>query len=443
MKRNDLLGTSFDCDCGRHHSVPTKHFFYSADAFDSLVNTARDVAAGTNYLVLADSRTFQVAGSRVEQLLYTGGAKVRHFIVPDREGEPPVTDDRTRDLLLAQAPPADLYVAVGSGVINDLGKWIAYLKQKPYIIVATAASMNGYASANVSATIEGLKILFHAEACQAVFAIPEIIETAPFELTTSGLGDVLAKPVSSADWKLNQFLFDDYYCQFSVDLLKELEPVYLNHPEKIKEKSPQGIQALFEALFFSSIAMTITGTSAPASGGEHLISHTIDMLAGRDGTKHDLHGRQVGVSSILMAALYEKVLAMENPTFKNLTKQIDKKFWGSLSPVIEKEYVKKQLRADLAQRKLSQAGNWDKLRDLIRTNLVSASKLKNCLAQAGAAHRFQDIRYNGRAVDQGMFVEVVKHANQMRDKFSILDLAFMVGFLPDGIESLIEEWVTV
>lgn len=442
MNRTELLGTEFDCTCGRHHAVPTKHLFYSADAFDNLVTTARSVTTGTNYLVIADTRTFQVAGNKVERILSNGGVKVSHYIVPDRAGESPVTDDQTRDLMLNQAPEADLYIAVGSGVINDLAKWLAYLKQKPYIIVATAASMNGYASANVSAVVEGLKILFHAQACQAVFAIPEIIETAPFELTTSGLGDVLAKPVSSADWKVNQFLFDEYYCQFSVDLLKELEPVYLNHPEKIKEKSPQGIRALFEALFYSSIAMTITGTSAPASGGEHLISHTLDMLAGRDGVNHDLHGRQVGVASILMAALYEKVLATENPSFKNLSKTIDTRFWGSLSPAIEKEYLKKLPKVDLAKQKLSQAGNWDKLRDRIKTNLVPARKLKNCLAQAGAAHRYQDIRYNGRAVDQGFFVEIVKHANQMRDKFSILDLAFMTGYLPDGIESLVKEWVT-
>ena len=109
-------------------------------------------------------------------------------------------------------------------------------------------------------------MLFHAAPPKAVITTPDILLNAPDELSTAGLGDVLAKPVSSADWRLNHFLFEDYFCQFSIDLLKDLEPVYLNNPDKIRNRDPDGFKALFMALFYSSIAMTITGTSSPASG---------------------------------------------------------------------------------------------------------------------------------------------------------------------------------
>ena len=442
MEKTNLLGTSFHCSCGREHSVPTKHLFYSEDAFDHLFETASSVAKGLDFLVVADSRTFEVAGQRVEEKLLAGGAQVKRFIVPDVGGESPAADDITKDLLLDQAPPADLYIAVGSGVINDLVKWVSYLQKKPYITVATAASMNGYASANVAASVAGLKVLFHAEACQAVFAVPEIIMNAPFELSMSGLGDVLAKSVSSADWKLNQFLFDDYYCQFSVDLLKNLEPIYLENPAKFKEKDPLAFQALFQALFFSSIAMTITGTSSPASGGEHLISHTLDMLASRDGRKHDYHGRQVGVSSILMAALYDKVMSIDKPVFKEFPQTINEEFWGSLSNNVEKEYLKKLPKMKQAAAFLSQSENWNKLKDLIKPNLVSAGRLKNCLVQAGAAHRFSDIRDNDLALEKNSYLAVVKYANQMRERFTILDLAVMLDIIPGKIEQILENWVT-
>jgi len=438
----DLLGTSFDCQCGRHHQVPTKKLFYGKDALENLPAFAESVSDKQSYLVLADKRTYGVIGRLVEDGLKKSGANVQQLIVPDPDGESPVTDDKTRDFLLEKAPAADLYIAVGSGVMNDLGKWLAYLRKKPYISVATAASMNGYASANVSATIDGLKVLFHAEACQAVFAIPEIIEQAPFELTTSGLGDVLAKPVSSADWRLNQFLFDEYYCQFSVDLLKELEPVYLENPQNINAKDPDAIKALFEALFFSSVAMTITGTSSPASGGEHLISHTIDMLAGRDGGHHDLHGRQVGVGSIFAAALYERVLSIDKPDFGNISSQINHDFWGSLSPVIEKEYLKKIPKLKLAAEKLSIPENWDALRSILIQNLIPAAKLKNCLKTAGAAHRFNDIRYNNREMEKDFFLAVLKNAHQMRERFTILDLAAMTGVMPAQVDQLVAEWIT-
>ncbi len=437
----DLLGTSFDCACGRHHTVPTRQLLYGSDALTQLPAFAKSVAETQSYLVLADKRTYEVAGRQIEEVLKNAGADVQQLIVPDRKGESPVTDDETIEFLKRNAPQVDLYIAVGSGVMNDLGKWLAYLRKKPYISVATAASMNGYASANVSATMEGLKVLFHAEACQAVFAVPEMIEQAPFELTTSGLGDVLAKPVSSADWRLNQYLFDEYYCQFSVDLLKDLEPVYLDNPQKIRAKDPGAIAALFKALFFSSVAMTITGTSSPASGGEHLISHTLDMLTGRDGGKHDFHGRQVGVASIFAAALYEKVLAIEKPEFRAISGQIDHEFWGSLSPVIEKEYQTKIPKLELAVEKLSNSENWQELRSILKQNLIPAAKLKNCLKSAGAAHRIKDIRFNDQPLERDFFLAVLKNAHQMRERFTILDLAALLGIMPDQVEQLVSDWI--
>lgn len=441
MEHINLLGTSFDCSCGKKHTVPTKYMYYGNDAFDFLPDTARLITTGRRYLVIADSRTYEAAGRRVEQMLQSTNATLTHLLVPDVDGESPVADDRTKDWILDKAPPADLYFAVGSGVINDLVKWVAFLQQKPYITVATAASMNGYASANVAASIEGLKVLFHADAPQAVFVDPEIIVNAPFELTTSGLGDVLAKSVSSADWKLNQFLFDDYYCQFSVDLLKELEPIYLETPENIQKKQPEAIRALFEALFFSSIAMTITGTSAPASGGEHLISHTLDMIATRDGRKHDFHGRQVGVSSILMAALYQKVMRMDKPVFREAPKTINREFWGTLSPVVEQEYVKKLPKFDQVTELLSHPDNWAVMKNLLMPGLVSAQKLKNCLLQGGGAHRYFDLRDDGRQLEKKKFIETVKYANQMRERFTILDLAVLLDIIPGEIEQMIEQWV--
>lgn len=437
----DLLGTTFDCDCGKRHTVPTKQMCYGENAYDQLSETASTVANGPTYLLIADVRTYETAGRRVEKKLRSEAVVVNVHIIQDNDGESPATDDETRDAILRDAPKADLYIAVGSGVVNDLTKWISYLEKKPYITVPTAASMNGYASANVAASIDGLKVLFHADACLAAFVDPDVILNAPYELTASGLGDVLAKSVSSADWKLNQFLFDDYYCQFSVDLLKDLEPVYLENPIGIKNKEPQAFKALFEALFFSSVAMTITGTSSPASGGEHLISHTIDMIADRDNRKHDYHGRQVGVASILMAALYEKIMNIDTPEFKEAPLSVNPEFWGALSPVVEKEYLKKTPKMAIAAEYLSNQKNWNGLKALIKPNLVPAGKLKNCLREAGAAHRFQDIRENGTPLSKEKFTAVVIHAHQMRERFTILDIAVMLGIIPNEIDQLVAEWV--
>ena len=441
MDRKSLLGASFDCDCGKHHHVPTKYYFYGNEVLTSFKQTLAETSQGKNYLIIADARTWDAAGKKVMDSLTEQGCYVDKLIVPDKGDEWPAADDSTKDYLLANAPEADIYIAAGSGVINDLVKWVSFLRKTPFVTVPTAASMNGYGSANVAATVEGLKVLFHADACKAVFAVPEIINNAPAELTTSGLGDVLAKSVSSADWKLNRFLFNDYYCQFSVDLLKDLEPVYLNNPQGVRDKDPEALRALFDALFYSSMAMTITGTSSPASGGEHLISHTLDMLALRDGTLHDLHGRQVGVGSILTAAIYEQVMDIENPQFTEPPQKVNHQFWGALTPVVEKEYDKKLDRIKEVTAFLSIPENWEQLRAHLKPDLISAAKLKECLRVAGGAHRYVDINFDGKPLDRDTFTGVALHANQMRQRFTILDLATLLGVIPSSINLLIDRYL--
>ncbi len=434
-----LLGSSFVCSCGKEHEVPTRHLLYGENSYDLLRRTVDEIAPGAKVLVIADRRTYEAAGREVVDALPQSVSSV--YIVEDSDDESPVADDVTKDRILEEAPVADVYIAVGSGVINDLVKWVAFLRKRPYITIPTAASMNGYGSANVAAAINGLKVLFHADACKAVHVDPRVLVNAPFRLTTSGLGDVLAKSVSSADWRINKLLFGEYYCQFSVDLLKDLEPVYLNNPDGIKNKDPLAIRALFEALFYSSVAMTITGTSSPASGGEHLISHTLDMVALRDQGKHDLHGRQVGVASILMAALYERVMGIEKPVFHDPPESIGSSFWGSLSVVVEEEYAKKKTAFEKARAYLSYQQNWQDLQKTIKPALVKPERLKNCLAKANGAHRFRDIVDNDQPLARDKFLSVVMHANQMRARFTILDLAILLGIFPAEVDDLVNRWV--
>lgn len=441
MDRSQLLGTTFDCPCGRQHTVPTRRFVYADSAFSDLSGAIRELVPTGQVLLISDTRTYAAAGEAVADSLNRQGVAHDLFILPDPPGESPAADDATRDYLLANTPEADLYIAVGSGVINDLVKWVSFLRNAPYIAVATAASMNGYASANVAATIDGLKVLFHAEACRAMFADPQVIADAPSRLTAAGLGDVLAKSVSSADWRLNRFLFNDYYCQFSVDLLKDLEPIYLNNPEGIRDRKPEAIEALFTALFYSSIAMTMTGTSSPASGGEHLVSHTLDMIAIRDGVHHDLHGRQVGVGSILAAAIYERLLAMDRPRFVSVPQHIDHGFWGSLAPVVEKEYHAKLPRLEQAATILGQGDNWNRLREIIQPDLVGAQRLKHCLQTAGAAHSYAQLQCNRQPLTRAFFTRAVQNANQMRQRFTVLDLAVMTGIIPEQVDTLIDQWL--
>lgn len=436
MNPAEYLGKTFACECGKTHAVHVREIVYADDAIARLPACLSQSASGRRLNLVADKRTFAVAGGECAAVLKHAGWTVRTVIVPDGPQGDPVCDDLTRDALIPKLPPADLLLAVGSGVINDLVKWISATGGTPYAVVATAASMNGYTSNNIAPTIRGVKRLIDGTVPRAVLAVPAIIRDAPFELTAAGLGDVLAKPVSMTDWKLNQLLFEEYYCPLCVQLIRELEPRYMNRPEAIRAREPEALQALCLALIYSGLSMTMAGTSFPASGGEHLVSHALDVTAPLHGIRHDYHGRQVGLGTIFACALYERVLALEAPVFRFVSEPTDSAYWRELTPVVEEEHAPKRRKAERAVGRLNQPGAWNRIRATLKPSIRAAAEIKRCLREAGAAHRVADI-----GCDRERFLAAALHCHQMRERYTIIDLARAAGVLPGAAPEIIEEYL--
>ena len=323
MNPEELLDTTLDCECGRCHEVPIRSIIYAEDALVRLPEVLGSFVTGRCIVLVADKRTWAIAGERAKEALEKTGWSVNNIIVPDTNHSGPVCNDTTHAWLNELMPPADIALAVGTGVVNDLTKWSAYEKDTAYAVFATAATMNGFTAANVAPTIKGVKSLIRARAPLAVFAIPSIIVEAPCELTAAGLGDTIAKPISTADWIFNNMFCGESFCRYCSEIINSLEPHYLERSEDINDRKPAAIEALFNALLYSGIAMTIIGTSAPASGGEHILSHTLDMMSTVDGVAHDLHGRQVGIGTIFAAAVYERILQIDTPNYVSLPEDID------------------------------------------------------------------------------------------------------------------------
>eukprot|EP00633_Aureoumbra_lagunensis_P000710 CAMPEP_0197290788 /NCGR_PEP_ID=MMETSP0890-20130614/10209_1 /TAXON_ID=44058 ORGANISM="Aureoumbra lagunensis, Strain CCMP1510" /NCGR_SAMPLE_ID=MMETSP0890 /ASSEMBLY_ACC=CAM_ASM_000533 /LENGTH=331 /DNA_ID=CAMNT_0042763087 /DNA_START=53 /DNA_END=1045 /DNA_ORIENTATION=+ len=330
----ELLGKEInDCQCGKTHKLIPEHIIINENALKELPKLAIKSVSGDQtkrkVLILYDIRTLTIAGKRVANEFKEAGWQVFEEMVPDpNEMQVPKCDDKTHAILSAKVPIIDVIIPVGSGVLSDLGKWLAFERKVPFLTFATAASMNGYTSANVAPSINGVKSLVHAVPPYAVVSEPQVLSNAPHEMTVAGLGDVLAKSVSSLDWLLNNLLFNDYYCARSVGLITDIEPLYLEQSHRIATHDPQAIVAMTNALMLTGVAMTMAGTSAPASGGEHLISHSLDIMSAIDGHPHDFHGRQVGVATCMMAALYEKVIQIsDSPVLYDPPFEIDKDFW--------------------------------------------------------------------------------------------------------------------
>jgi len=444
MELSGLLGTSFDCECGRTHDVPVRRFVYEARAVEQLPEIIRQCcapAAVEHAVVVADARTWEVCGAAAAAALAGDNIDVTSVVVPDGAEGGPVCDEATVEALLDALKQAqvDVVVAVGSGVVNDLCKWSAFRLGLPYVVVATAASMNGYAAANVAATVAGVKVLVEARPPLAVVADPQVIEHAPPEMTSAGFGDTIAKHQSNADWVMNNLLFDEYYCHFCSGIISGLEDRYLARPEELRDGAGGAVQALFEALFWSGIAMTVVGTSAPASGGEHLLSHTLDMMASVQGGGHDLHGRQVGLGTVLSAALYERILALGRPMPVDVPVEVDRGFWAvpSVVKAVSEQYEAKRQSLESARQRITEPGVWERLRTKLTTQVKPAETVHDWLRRAGAATCYADIGCSRQRLRAAIL-----HMHEIRRRFTVVDLAWLLGILPGAADDLIDAWLS-
>ena len=436
LRPMELFGKTFDCECGKTHAIEPREIVHDMRAMDALPSVCARATNGKRVAVIMDERTRFIAGHGAARILEAENRRVREVVVPDpAPGKHPVCDDVTKEWLQGQCGETDLILAVGSGVLSDLGKWIAAERDIPFVVFATAASMNGYASANVAPTIQGVKSLVRGRAPYAVLTSPEIIASAPNEMTAAGLGDILAKSVSSADWLLNHVLFGDFYCDRAARLIEEIEPLYLQNPLALRTREPEAVEALFTGLLLTGAAMTMAETSAPASGSEHMIGHALDMMASVDGADHDLHGRQVGIGTILASELYRRVLAVESPEFRTPTAEVDVKFWSKLGDAVAERYAEKLPRLKAARSQLARGGAWDALRERFAPLVRPPEITRDCLKMAGAAYRAEDI-----GCDKERLLKAFLHAHEIRARFTMLDLARLVGLMPDAAEEIVNEW---
>lgn len=229
-----------------------------------------------------------------------------------------VCDENTKDLidikaekLVLQSPKASLdeahkipqgyalYIALGSGTINDLVKYAAFRANKPYIAYATAASMNGYASGNASLLEHGHKRSFAAHPPKAIFMDLDIISNAPKKLTLAGIGDAICRPLVENDNLLANHLSGVKYHHSLFRMMQQ-------HEEHIHAD----ISALCKTLIFGGAAMYLAGSSVPASGAEHMLAHYMELMQPQEynNAVHSLHGEQVAVCSVATARIQHDII---------------------------------------------------------------------------------------------------------------------------------------
>jgi tRNA(Glu) U13 pseudouridine synthase TruD/glycerol dehydrogenase-like iron-containing ADH family enzyme len=297
-----------ECACGRSHAVATRAVVIERGAVVHTGQVGRILKLGTRVLLVADPETHAAAGLAAHTSLEAAGFTVRTWMLDSH----PVAGPALVDQVSEQVGDADALVAVGSGTVNDIVKSAAQASDKPYMVVATALSMNGYASGISALLVEGVKRTLPATPALGVVIDLDICAGAPVEMTLAGLGDMLSKPFSEADWRLSHHLQGDYHCEKPGAILGHAFQTMVSEAGPIGRSEPDALRSLAESIVLSGVSMTMAGQSSPASGGEHLLSHYWDMLCyGRDRHPFALHGTQVGVACCLVEPLYHAISQLD------------------------------------------------------------------------------------------------------------------------------------
>ncbi len=447
---------------GRGHE--TRHIVVRPGAIRELpawLDRAHPQGAGGRDLVVADPHTFAAAGEAVVDALRAAGRAVEVHILGSAapqagqtaHGEAHLTcDDVAVDEVAAllAAEPERNPIAVGAGTINDTVKMASFRVGRPYQVVPTAASMNGYTSAIAAVLSRGVKRTLPAHQPEALFADVEVLQRAPAFLARAGFGDLLSKPFSNADWLLSHLIRGVPYDPAAGALIDEAYEPLLDHAAGVDSGEEAATTLLMETLLVSGFSMALAGTSAPASGGEHLVSHYWDMEQHcQQAPLRALHGTQVGVATWAAALLYERLMGLDagaiDPAGAARRRPDDGWLDGlaalhpRLTPAVVEE-VRQQIAAKQRTGEALQAeleavrDDWEALRERVRPTLVPAARIEGALCAAGCARKPSDL---GLSVDEmAHTLHVCRH---IRARYVAWDLADDLGKLDGWAEDIARE----
>ncbi|TVQ99715.1 MAG: iron-containing alcohol dehydrogenase [Deltaproteobacteria bacterium] len=436
-------------DDGRRYRTHTRLVRIETGIIRRIPGALRDLGltGSAPVLLVCDANTRAVAAEDLLARFNEANVAATLVELQPREGHVDLLCDDDLVSRLAQATQqrgAGHLLAVGSGTLNDAAKAAAHELGIQCSVLATAPSMNGFTSGIAAVLSKGVKTTRTSAAPAAVFADPVILAESPYRMIASGLGDLYSKPVSNADWNLSAALLGTLHSDIVMEIVNAGAALLDGVAPRLPSRDPDAVARLTAALMLSGLGMQAAGSSGPASGGEHLISHYIDMTAHAFGETHDFHGCQVAVGTVVTSTLYHELLAID-PSRISIDPLVEAHLdwpakqaliearFGPLAPaVIEHARRSWCSRDDLRARIKSLVARWDHITEAVQRTLRAPDDLEQELRSAGCPTRFGEI-----GVHRDRARRAILHCPDIRARYTILHLAVEL----QRLEAFADEYV--
>ncbi len=435
----NYLGSK-SCACGREHDIDIDQVIVGNGVIRCLPDLIKKYGAKKPF-VLADVNTFAAAGKTLCRILEENHILYGKYIFDDTALEP---DERAvGSAVMHFDNSCDLIIGVGSGVINDIGKILSSISGRKYVIVATAPSMDGYASATSSMAMDGLKVSLNSRCADVILGDIDILKNAPEHMLKAGLGDMLAKYISIAEWRIAHVITGEYYCERVAQLIREALKKCVDNAQGLLRREDEAIRAVFEGLVIGGVAMAYAGVSRPASGVEHYFSHVWDMRGLEFGTQVDLHGIQCAIATGISARLYEKVAKMkpDRQRAERYVAEFRYDAWsrelrsflgksGETMIALEEKEGKYDKKTHGARFRVIEE-HWDEILEIIDREIPSSERISSILNTIGISEDPMSI-----GVDSSVARMTFKATKDIRDKYVLSRLAWDLGILEELCQSI-------
>ena len=386
------------------------------------------------FTLVCDTNTYAALGQRVLSALQGAGLDVTTILLT---GEEVIADEKYLMRVLVQSPPGDqTYLAVGSGTITDIARYISYRTRNPFISIPTAPSVDGFVSTGAPLVVGGMKETYLAQAPIAVFADLQTSIAAPAALKAAGFGDIVGKLTSLADWRLGHLVWDEPYDEAIERRVRAALESCVTCMDDIVQSREQGVHCLMAALIESGLCMFEFGDSRPASGAEHHCSHFWEMQLLKRHQPAILHGAKVGYATTLMARVYERVRQWTREEVAGRLRS--SRFVASQAAEIEgihrvygpvaNDVIRMQrpflemTEPHFERLKERILDHWEEIQALAGTVPPSA-QIVSILSQAGAPTRWQDLP----GIEESDIGLALSYGHYLRNRFTVLKLMQVCG----------------